>query len=291
MKEEMVIGLLFPGDMGLAVAELLLKNNFRVITTTRGRSQKTIDNIKDTAIQDFASLHDVVEASDIILSINSPNKSFEIAEEICNCISDRSKKKIFIDLNSNTPESAIKIDQLFTLKNAIYVNGAVLGASKDMDKDSVIVLSGRERKQIIKFFDGIFNTKDAGEKIESASAYKLLFSLVNKGINAVFFEAMASASHYGIVDELITSLQLYLPGTFEDLEKTTPTYISHIERRIHEMQGLSDMQNSQGLPSSISSAAAKTFEIVNESKIFSNTKAITVLETFQLFKNLKEDNK
>lgn len=287
MKEKMTIGLLFPGDMGLAIAEVLLKNNFRVITTSKGRSQKTIDNIKNTDIEDLTSLQQVVDESDVILSINSPNKSVEIAEKINNCISNSFKNKIFIDLNSNTPESVTKIDQIFSLNNTTFINGAVLGASKDMDKDSVIVLSGKSRKQIIDLFEGIFKTKDAGENIESASAYKLLFSLVNKGINAVFFEVMAAASRYGIVDELNTSLQIYLPGTFEDLKKTTPTYIDNIERRMHEMQGLSEMQQNQGLPNNISSAAAKTFGLITQSEIFKTAKPTSVLETFQLFKNFK----
>lgn len=291
IKKEIIVGLLFPGDMGLAIAEVLLKNNFRVITASEGRSQKTADRIKKSEIEDLVSLQKVVDASDIILSVNSPDKSVEIAEQISICLSDHHAKKIFVDLNSNTTESATRIDHICAAKNAVHINGAVLGASKDMEKDSVIVLSGKERKYILDLFDGIFNTKDAGENIESASAYKLLFSLVNKGINAVFFEAMTAAAHYGIVDELMTSLLSYLPGTFKDLEKTTPTYIPHIERRMHEMQGLSNMQKSQGLPSSISSATAETFELVNRSEIFKNAESATVKETFQLFKLLKPNSK
>ncbi len=79
MKKEITVGLLFPGDMVVAIAEVLLNKNFRVVTASEGRSEKTLSNIQKTAIEDFFSLERVVSESDIILSVKSPNKSVEIA--------------------------------------------------------------------------------------------------------------------------------------------------------------------------------------------------------------------
>lgn len=287
MKEETTIGILYPGDMGVAVAEILLKNNFQIITASEGRSSKTLENIRRAKLKDVLSLQNVVNESDVILSINSPSKSVEIAAEVSRLMKQENLKKVFVDLNSNTPESSVGIYNLFASTNSIFINGAILGASKDIENNAVIIFSGEHRKYIMQLFDGIFNTKDVGEKIESASAYKLLFSLVNKGINAVFFETMIAASHYGIIDELNDSLEKYLPGTYQDLSKTTPTYIDHIERRTHEMEGLVEMQQNNELPSNISSAAAKTFEIVNDSNIFNRAESSNVFEIFQLFKKLQ----
>ncbi len=182
------------------------------------------------------------------------------------------------------------IDQLFSSDNIIFINGAVLGSSRGIENDAVIILSGQYRKIVIELLEESFNIKDAGEKTESASAYKLLFSLVHKGINTVFFEAMAGAARYGIIDELNNSLKLYLPGTYQDLIKTTPTYIDHISRRMHEMEGLAETQQNEGLPNNIT-AAAKTFEMVKSNEIFKGPEPSNVLETFQLFKNFKMNPK
>ncbi|WP_312391159.1 DUF1932 domain-containing protein [Chryseobacterium sp.] len=285
MKAKPVIGLLFPGDMGSAVADVLIKNNFEVITAGEGRSAKTLENIKKSQIKDAGALQNVVEQSDIILSVNSPKSSVEIAEQISHYMLDSERNQIFVDLNSNTPESAKKIEELITLKNGIFINGAIMGVAKSVENDAVIVISGKERVLLKDLFNGLFKLKDAGEKIESASAYKLLFSMVNKGINAVFFEAMMGASRYGIVDEMIESLKDFLPGTYNDLQKTTPTYPDHILRRIDEMQGLSEMQQFDGLSNNISSASAKTFEIINDKGILKNETPKDVKETFLLFKN------
>ncbi|WP_326982668.1 DUF1932 domain-containing protein [Chryseobacterium sp. MYb264] len=285
MKAKSVIGLLFPGDMGLAIGNVLLNNNFEVITAGKGRSAKTLQNIENSQIKDVGSLSFVVEQSDIILSVNSPNSSVHIAEQITELMSDEKRGQIYVDLNSNTPQSVKQIEELIHSKNGIFINGAVMGVAKSVGNDAVMVVSGRERGLLMNVFDGIFKLKDAGEKIESASAYKLLFSMVNKGINAVFFEAMMGASHYGILEEMNESLQVFLPGTYADLQKMTPTYPDHIARRIDEMKGLSEMQELDDLSNHISLATAKTFQIIDQKKIFLNETPKDVKDTFLLFRN------
>lgn len=106
-------------------------------------------------------------------------------------------------------------------------------------------------------------------------------------MNALFFETMTAASHFGILDELNDSLQDFLPGTFQDLMKTTPTYPQHLFRRIDEMKGLSQMLENESLPSVIASGIAKTFETVYQSQIFEGEEPKNVIETFQNFKKLK----
>lgn len=285
MEAKPVIGLLFPGDMGLAIGNVLLKNNFEVITAGEGRSAKTMKNIENSQIKDVGSLENVMKECDIILSVNSPQNSIDIAEKVAHCIPDSQKKYWYVDLNSNTPESALKIEKIMQAKNVSFINGAIMGVAKNVGNDAVMVLSGMERGFLTSLFDHIFKIKDAGEKIESASAYKLLFSMVNKGINAVFFEAMMGASHYGILEEMNESLKDFLPGTYLDLQKMTPTYPDHIARRIDEMKGLSEMQQLDNLPNTISLATAKTFEIIDKKGIFKNETPKDVTETFLLFKN------
>lgn len=182
---------------------------------------------------------------------------------------------------------ALSIEKLLTSIQIPFVNGAVMGASKDVPDNAVIVVSGSQRSHFIDFFGDLFRIKDAGEKTEAASAYKLLFSMVNKGMNALFFETMTAAAHFGVLDELNESLEEFLPGTYLDLLKTTPTYPQHIFRRIDEMKGLSEMLKNEDLPNVIASGTAETFERVYQSNIFGNENPREVVETFQIFKKLK----
>lgn len=286
-KSKPVIALLSPGDMGTQIAKVLIKNNFRVITAGEGRSEKTLKNIQDARIENTGSLQNTVENADVIISLTSPEGSLKLAENITICLKDSSKNPLYIDLNSNTPAVALSIEKLLTSIHIPFVNGAVMGASKDIPDAAVLVVSGSRRINFIDIFGDIFRIKDAGEKTEAASAYKLLFSMVNKGMNALFFETMTAAAHFGILDELNESLEEFLPGTYQDLIKTTPTYPQHIFRRIDEMKGLSEMLKNEDLPNVIASGTAETFDRIYHSNIFENEKPKEVIETFQIFKKLR----
>ncbi|MDC8103487.1 MULTISPECIES: NAD(P)-dependent oxidoreductase [Chryseobacterium] len=287
MTAQPVIAILFPGDMGTQIARTLIKNKYTVITAGEGRSQVTLQNIKDSGIHDVNTLQNIAEQADIIISLANPEASPKVAENIIGHLKNTDNRPVFIDLNSNTPQIALSIEKMCSTGNIRFVNGAVMGASKDVPDQATFVVSGIWRNLFAEQFGGIFKIKDAGEKTEAASAYKLLFSMVNKGMNALFFETMIAASHYGILDELNESLQAFLPGTYQDLIKTTPTYPQHISRRIDEMKGLTDMLRSEGLPNTIAAGTAETFERVDESGIFKNEKFDGVTEAFRSFKKLK----
>lgn len=286
MKTQPVIAVLFPGDMGTQIAKALIEQNFKVITAGEGRSARTLQNIKDSGIIDTHFLQDAVDKADVILSLTSPEGSLKMAENIISCLKKSSNRPLYVDLNSNTPALASSIEKLFSLVNIPFVNGAVMGASRDVPDHAVLVVSGIYRHLFINLFASVFKIKDAGEKTEASSAYKLLFSMVNKGMNALLFETMTAAAHFGILDELNESLQAFLPGTYQDLMKTTPTYPQHILRRIDEMNGLAEMLKDENLPHIIASGTATTFERVSKSGIFENEKPQGVVETLQNFKKL-----
>lgn len=286
MSPQPIIALLFPGDMGTQIAKVLIKNNYKVITAGEGRSPRTLQNIKDIGISDVGSLQNSVEQADIIISLTSPEGSLDVAKNTISCLKSTVNRPVYIDLNSNTPEIALAIEKLFSSVGVQFVNGAVMGASKDIPNHATLVVSGIHRNLFINPFSEIFKIKDAGEKTEAASAYKLLFSMVNKGMNALFFETMTAAAHFGILDELNESLQEFLPGTYQDLIKTTPTYPQHIFRRIDEMKGLTEMLKNENLPHIISSGIAETFERVYKAGIFKDEKFDGVIDTLQSFKKL-----
>lgn len=284
---EPVIAIISLGDMGTQISRVLIENKFRVITAGEGRSEKTLENIHNTGVENTGSLKDTVEKAEVIISLTSPERSLRLAENTAMCLKDSENRPLYIDLNSNTSAVALSIEKLLTQIHIPFLNGAVMGTSKDIPYTAELVISGVNRNKFFDLFGNLFKIKDAGEKTEAASAYKLLFSLVNKGMNALFFETMTAAAHFGILDELNKSLEDFLPGTYQDLLKTTPIYPQHIFRRIDEMKGLSEMLKNENLPNVIASGTAETFDKVYHSSIFENEKPQGVLETFQIFKKLK----
>ena len=68
------------GDMGLSVGIALFDSGFEVLTNLDGRSEKTVKNVKSSNIKNV-TLEDLINNSDIILSIIPPNASIEVANK------------------------------------------------------------------------------------------------------------------------------------------------------------------------------------------------------------------
>ena len=63
------IGILMPGDMGHGCGKVFIENNFRVITSLNGRSDRTKNLSNNAGIEDVETIENVVNFSDVILSI------------------------------------------------------------------------------------------------------------------------------------------------------------------------------------------------------------------------------
>ncbi len=194
------------------------------------------------------------------------------------------KYPVFIDMNSNNPETVSEIQKIITNTKGLFINAAVLGNSNKVATNAKIIVSGTNTKQFIDTIGQVFHVKNVGSDITSASAFKLLFAMVNKSMNGLFFETMIAASHYGFIDELNNELESFLPGTYQDLVKTTPTYPQHIKRRITEMDELVKMLKTENLPFHYALAAQETFEQIDKEKILENKTVHSVRDVFDIFK-------
>ncbi len=278
------IAILYPGDMGHAIAKELISANFRVSSASNGRSRNSIERVKNAGIEDVKTIENIVKEADYIISLTNAEASISVAKSVAAEMELQKKYPVFIDMNSNNPETVSEIQKIITNTKGLFINAAVLGNSNKVATNAKIIVSGTNTKQFIDTIGQVFHVKNVGSDITSASAFKLLFAMVNKSMNGLFFETMIAASHYGFIDELNNELESFLPGTYQDLVKTTPTYPQHIKRRITEMDELVKMLKTENLPFHYALAAQETFEQIDKEKILENKTVHSVRDVFDIFK-------
>jgi 3-hydroxyisobutyrate dehydrogenase-like beta-hydroxyacid dehydrogenase len=71
------IGILMPGDMGHGCGKIFLENNFRVVTCHNNRSYRTKKLSDNAGIENVQTIENVVNFSDIILSILPPEAALK----------------------------------------------------------------------------------------------------------------------------------------------------------------------------------------------------------------------
>jgi hypothetical protein len=111
-----VVGLLFPGQMGAAVGNAARAD---VVWASEGRSDTT--RKRAAAFDDVGSVEALVRSSDVILSICPP----AIAEEVAKQVFGLGFEGVFVEANAITPERMRRIGRL----GPRVVDGSILAAS------------------------------------------------------------------------------------------------------------------------------------------------------------------
>ena len=85
------IGILMPGDMGHGCGKVFTENNFRVVTCLNDRSNRTKNLSYNAGIEDVQTIENVVDLSDIILSILPPEAALKQASIVNKIILQKKK--------------------------------------------------------------------------------------------------------------------------------------------------------------------------------------------------------
>ena len=116
------IGILMPGDMGHGCGKVFLDNNLAVISALDGRSNRTKKLSESAGIENVGSIKNIVNYSDIILSILPPEAAFEQAEQVNKVILENKKIITYVDCNAISPKTSQKIDKVISSKFCNFID-------------------------------------------------------------------------------------------------------------------------------------------------------------------------
>lgn len=189
----MNIGFIGFGEVNKKFAELLEEH--RLISSTEGRSQKTVENIKNSNVEVMESFEEVATQSDILISATSPKQSLENSRrygKLC--------RGTYLDLNNISPTTAIEISR----NTNDFVDSAIIGG---INNDFTLFLAG-ESAEGLKFLEKYLKIKIISKNVVDASRLKLLRSIYTKSVSAVLIEAMAIAERHNLQEELLDTIAI-----------------------------------------------------------------------------------
>ena len=234
------IGIFYPGDMGHSVGHVLREDGFSVVTSLLGRRERTRQLSTKATITELDSTAAVVERADIILSIIPPTAAREVAREFADAVRRVDRMPLFIDANAISPMAVKDVGETVTAAGCAFLDACIIGPARDVRGRCTFYVSGPGAQQ---FEDGLgksLRTHILGDQIGQASAFKMLFSGLNKGLVSVLSELTVAAQEYDFLDDLLACYQDLFPGVMQALEWLLPTYPFHAARRAEEMRELAE---------------------------------------------------
>jgi 3-hydroxyisobutyrate dehydrogenase-like beta-hydroxyacid dehydrogenase len=292
------IGILNIGEMGYHWARMLKGRGVRVLTYAKDRSETTRKRAENLAVECVPSLPALVEEADLVVSIVVPFAAKRVAGKVAKAAAKAGGKELlYLDANAISPMTADEIGKILQPSGVNFVDGCIIGSAAKMDKGAVVYVSGPQAPRIVELEPYGFSVKVLGPRIAQASAFKVVYAGLTKGLQGLFVELLMGARSFGLLDEILNRYEESFPGLLDKVSSSITGLRIHAARRAEEMDELKRTFNHHGMAAFMAPAAQKVLQSIAALEVgkASETGAREgdLLETLELFfqKGLLRENK
>jgi 3-hydroxyisobutyrate dehydrogenase-like beta-hydroxyacid dehydrogenase len=266
------VGILSPGDMGHAVGHVLGSHGVRVITCLQGRSQRTRSLANRAHIEDVSTVQALVSEADILLSILVPAQAMQAGQVIAKAISETHAELIYADCNAIAPQTTCQIGEMITGSGGRFVDVGIIGSPPGKRGSTWFYASGPHAKAFEELSRFGLEVVVLGERIGQASAMKMCYAALTKGMVALFTELLTAAEILGVSRELKQRVQSSPQSIFyERMEQEVPRMPEKSRRWIGEMEEIAKTFEQVGLTPHVFSGAADIYRFVSRTDLAKRT--------------------
>ena len=261
------IGILSPGDMGHTVGDVLRQNGLRVITCLEGRSQRTRELAQKAGIVDVLTYSQFVTEADLILSIMVPAQAMSAATAVADTLQQVDTDLTYADCNAISPQTVRKLGNVISSAGGVFVDASIIGPPPRRPGATRFYASGPNLDAFSELNQYGLDIRPLSDEIGLASAIKMCYASLTKGLTALCTELLTAAEVLGVSDALTAEFQLSQSALYERMERGLPSMPPKAGRWIGEMEEISATFKHIGLTPNILTGAADMYRLVSETHL------------------------
>jgi 3-hydroxyisobutyrate dehydrogenase-like beta-hydroxyacid dehydrogenase len=256
-----------PGDMGHGIGRILSEGGYRVVSALEGRSDRTQALSKKAGIENIGEIGNLFLESDIILSIMRPDKAFEFVLSLAKLANQYSSRPTIVDLNAIAPATGKAAAKAANDAGLKFIDGGIIGGPPRAPENQSpqLYVSGPGSEALIELNETGLNFRSLGSKVGSASALKMSYAAMTKGLTAIAINSMITAKLEGVDVAFLEELKSSQPNLFAHIEKWLPDMCPKAYRWVGEMEEISTTHQHNNLPGELFIGVAKTYSLVESS--------------------------
>jgi len=282
------IGILSIGEMGFHWAKLLKSQGVEVLTYDKDRGEVSRKRGENAGVKSLPSMARLVKEAELIVSIVVPSAAKRVAQKVAKAVAKSGRNELlYLDANAISPMTADAIAAILKPAGVSFVDGCIIGSAARMGKGTIVYVSGPEaqRLQALEAF-GI-PIRVLGPNTSQASAFKVVYAGLTKGLQGLFVELLMGARRFGLMNEVRAQYEESFPGLLDKISTSIVGLRIHAARRAEEMDELKRTFNHHGMKSFMAPAAQKVLEAIAElgagEASDSGVRQGDLLETLELF--------
>jgi 3-hydroxyisobutyrate dehydrogenase-like beta-hydroxyacid dehydrogenase len=234
-KSNVTVAIIAQGAMGAAVAKRLTDNGVRVLTSLKGRSAASAERAKTARMIDAAD--DEIAAADIIMSIVPPGEAIALAQRLAPALALANTKPVFADCNAVNPDTVKAIAAAISPTGATFADAGIIGGPPRAGYGGpVFYYCGLEAGPLERLNDYGLVIRRVEGGIGAASALKMSYAGITKGLTAVGSAMLLAADRAGVSEALHAELAASQPNLLAYFQRSVPDMFGKAYRWVAEME-------------------------------------------------------
>lgn len=260
------VGILSPGDMGHSIGQTLRDHGLKVLTCLEGRSARSRELATKAGFEDVSSLHDLVQQVDILMCVLVPAAASTVARDVAAAMRDTGATPLYADCNAISPKTVRGIAETISAAGATVADVGIIGPPP-RKPGTRFYASGPGAAAFAQLRDHGLNVRIVDGDIGQASAVKMCYSALTKGLQALATELLVAARLAGVEETLKTEQQESMSQVLGWVENGLPMMPPKAYRWVGEMEEIASFFEDLGMTPDILSGAAEMYRLVAETPI------------------------
>lgn len=256
------VAILSPGDMGHAVGQLLREHELKVVTCLTGRSGRTRALSEQAGIVDVPNFEQMVEQSDIVLSITVSESAPGVAQLVADAARSTGKDLLFAECNAIAPQVAREIEPVITDSGARFVDASIIGGPPRNGSSPRFYTSGPRASELEQLRDFGLDVRNIGPNTGQASGIKMCYAAMTKGSSALYAQLLMAAELMGLSGHLKAEFQDGQGAVYQRMEQGLPGVPAKSRRWVSEMEEIQATFSGLGMTPHLFQGVADMYRLI-----------------------------
>ncbi len=233
------VAIIAQGAMGAGTAARLTSNGVDVVTWLEGRSSASRARAEKAGMRgvDLAG----IAAADIILSIVPPSDALALAEQLAPTLKASKTKPLYADMNAVSSGKVEEVAAVIAPTGCAFSDGGIIGPPPRPDtRNTVYFFSAIPAERVAPLAKGGLEVKMVNGPIGAASALKMSYAAIGKGLTALASASILMADRYGAKEALLEELQRSQPNILKGISWSVPDMFVKAYRFVGEMEEIAE---------------------------------------------------
>ena len=261
------VAILSPGDMGHAVGRRLRDNELDVITCLTGRSDRTRRLAEKAGIRDVATMDELVEQSDLIMSMTVSAAVSAVCQEVANALTATGADTLFAECNAIAPRLARDLEPVITGAGGRFVDVSIIGGPPRSGYSPHFYASGQQAVQFETLNEFGLTVLNLDGDVGRASGIKMCYAAMTKGSWALYTQLLMAAELMGLTEPLLAEFQSGQQAVLQRMERTIPTVPPRAQRWVSEMEEIRDTFAELGMTPQLFEGVAEMYRFIGSTPL------------------------